>query len=400
MINKFFLSAVATLAVVLAGSASTSSSTCDSCGAAACVSAGNCCCAASSPCKITQAPFGKTRDGKRVDIYTLRNLNGVEARICNYGGILVSFKAPDRNGHLGDVVLGYDNLDGYLTNSPYFGALIGRYGNRIAKGKFTLDGVTYKLAANNGSNALHGGLKGFDKVVWRAKVIQSDAGPALELTYRSKDGDEGYPGNLKVKAVYTLMSDNGLRLEYTATTDKDTVLNLTQHSYFNLAGHGDVLAHKVFIDADRFTPVDETLIPTGELRPVEETPFDFLEPSAIGARIQQDDRQLKFGMGYDHNFVLNHPMGRLDVIAQVSEPTTGRVLEVLSTEPGLQFYTGNFLDGAITGKGGQVYNSRNAFCMEPQHFPNSPNQSDFPSTALRPGQVYHNTIIFRLSTSK
>ncbi len=398
MINKLFLSAVATLAVALAGNAG--SSTCDSCCAAACVSAGNCCCAASSPCNITRAPFGKTRDGKRVDIYTLRNVNGVEARICNYGGILVSFKAPDRNGHLGDVVLGYDNLDGYLTNSPYFGALIGRYGNRIAKGKFTLDGVTHKLAANNSPNALHGGLKGFDKVVWRAKIIQSDAGPALELTYRSKDGEEGYPGNLKVKAVYTLMSDNGLRLEFTATTDKDTVLNLTQHSYFNLAGHGDVLGHKVFIDADKFTPVDETLIPTGELRPVDETPFDFLEPTAIGARLQQDERQLKFGNGYDHNFVLNHPMGRLDVIAQVSEPTTGRVLEVLSTEPGLQFYTGNFLDGTITGKGGRVYNGRGAFCMEPQHFPNSPNQSDFPSTALRPGQFYHNTIIFRLSTSR
>ncbi len=398
MINKLFLSAVATLAVALAGNAG--SSTCDSCCAAACVSAGNCCCAASSPCNITRAPFGKTRDGKRVDIYTLRNLNGVEARICNFGGILVSFKAPDRNGHLGDVVLGYDNLDGYLTNSPYFGALIGRYGNRIAKGKFTLDGVTHKLAANNSPNALHGGLKGFDKVVWRAKIIQSDAGPALELTYRSKDGEEGYPGNLKVKAVYTLMSDKGLRLEFTATTDKDTVLNLTQHSYFNLAGHGDVLGHKVFIDADKFTPVDETLIPTGELRPVDETPFDFLEPTAIGARLQQDERQLKFGNGYDHNFVLNHPMGRLDVIAQVSEPTTGRVLEVLSTEPGLQFYTGNHLDRPVTGKGGQVYNFRNAFCMEPQHYPNSPNQSDFPPVVLKPGQVYHNTIIFRLSVAK
>jgi aldose 1-epimerase len=400
MINKLLLSAVATLAVVLAGSASASSSTCDCCCAAACVSADGNCCADFSPCKITRVPFGKTRDGKRVDIYTLRNLNGVEARICNYGGILVSFKAPDRDGHLGDVVLGYDNLDGYLTNSPYFGALIGRYGNRIAGGKFTLDDVAYHLATNDFPNALHGGFIGFDKVVWRAEVIQSDAGPALELTYRSKDGEEGYPGNLQVKAVYTLMPDNGLRLEYTATTDKDTVLNLTQHSYFNLAGHGDVLRHTVFIDADRFTPVDETLIPTGALRPVEETPFDFLEPTAIGARIQQDDRQLKFGKGYDHNFVLNHPMGRLDVIAQVCEPATGRVLEVLSTEPGLQFYTGNLLDGTITGKGGQVYNCRDAFVMEPQHFPNSPNQSDFPSTALRPGQVYRNTIIFRLSTSK
>jgi aldose 1-epimerase len=400
MMNKLFLPAVAALAVALAGCSSTGSSTCDSCGAAAGVSASNCCCAAIPPVKISQARFGKTPDGKRVDIFTLRNVNGVEARICNYGGILVSLKAPDRNGHLGDVVLGYDNLNGYLTKSPYFGALIGRYGNRIAGGKFTLDDVTYKLAANDHPNALHGGIKGFDKVVWRAKVIQSDAGPALELTYRSKDGEEGYPGNLQVKAVYTLMPDNGLRLEYTATTDKDTVLNLTQHSYFNLAGGGDILGHKVFIDADKFTPVDETLIPTGELRPVEGTPFDFLEPSDIGARIQQDDRQLKFGKGYDHNFVLNHPRGQVDVIAQVSEPTTGRVLEVLSTEPGLQFYSGNFLDGTITGKGGQIYRFRSGFCMEPQHFPNSPNQSDFPSTALRPGQVYRNTIIFRLSTSK
>ena len=298
------------------------------------------------------------------------------------------------------MVLGYDNLDGYLTNSPFFGALIGRYGNRIAKGKFTLDGVNYNLATNNYPNALHGGLKGFDKVVWRAQIIQGDAGPALELTYLSKDGEEGYPGNLNVKAVYTLMSDNGLRLEYTATTDKDTVINLTQHSYFNLAGSGDILRQIVFIDADRFTPVDATLIPTGELRPVEGTPFDFLEPSAIGARIQQDEQQLKFGSGYDHNFVLNHPMGELDVIAQISDPASGRVLEVLSTEPGLQFYSGNFLDGTIKGKYGQVYQGRAAFAVEPQHFPNSPNQWDFPSTALRPGRIYHNTIIFRLSASR
>jgi aldose 1-epimerase len=383
MMNKLFLSVGAVLAVALGASASS-----------------DCCCTGSATCIISKARFGKTLDGKRVDIYTLHSINGVEARICNYGGILVSFKVPDREGHMGDIVLGYDSLDGYLTNSPYFGAMIGRYGNRIANGKFTLDDVNYTLAVNNGPNALHGGLKGFDKKVWRAKIIRSEDGPSLELTYRSKNGEEGYPGNLNVKAVYTLMPDNGLRLEYTATTDKDTVLNLTQHSYFNLAGQGDVLGHKVFIDADKFTPVDETLIPTGELRPVEGTPFDFREPTAIGARIQKDDKQLKFGNGYDHNYVLNHPKGRLDVIAQVTEPTTGRVLEVLSTEPGLQFYTGNFLDGSITGKGGRVYDFRNAFCMEPQHFPNSPNQSDFPPVVLRPGQVYKNTIIFRPSTSK
>lgn len=391
MTNKLFLSAVAALAVALAGNAA--SSDCDSCAAGSCG-------LASLPCKITVAPFGKTKEGTRVDIYTLRNLNGVEARICTYGGIIVSLKAPDRDGHLADVVLGFDNLDGYLTNSPFFGALIGRYGNRIAGGEFALDGVTYHLPVNDGPNTLHGGLKGFDKVVWRGKIIQSAAGPALELTYLSKDGEEGFPGNLSVKVVYTLMSDNGLRIDYTATTDKDTVLNLTQHTYFNLAGHGDVLRHKVFIDADTFTPVDETLIPTDELRPVEGTAFDFLEPTAIGARINQDDKQLKFGKGYDHNYVLNHPMGHLDVVAQVSEPATGRVLEVLTTEPGLQFYTGNHIDKPIVGKGGQVYDFRGAFCMEAQHYPNSPNQPDFPSTALRPGQVYHNTIIFRLSTTK
>jgi aldose 1-epimerase len=235
-------------------------------------------------------------------------------------------------------------------------------------------------------------------VVWHGQVIQTDDGPALELTYRSKDGEEGFPGTLDVKAVYTLTSNNGLRLQYTATTDKDTVLNLTQHTYFNLAGHGDVLGYKLFIDADKYTPTDETLIPTGELRPVKGTPFDFRQPTLIGSRINADDKQLKFGLGYDHNFVLNHPMGHLDVVARVSDPATGRVLEVLTTEPGLQFYTGNHIDHPITGKYGQIYNFRGAFCLEAQHFPNSPNQSDFPSTALRPGQVYHNTIIFRFST--
>jgi aldose 1-epimerase len=388
MITNIFLPAVAIAAVLLTGCATTTNSKSDSC-----------CCSGSS-CKVAKEPFGKTLDGKPVDIYTLSNTNGVEARICNYGGIVVSLKCPDKDGHIGDVVLGYDNLDGYLTNSPYFGAMIGRYGNRIAKGHFTLDGVTYTLAVNNGPNALHGGLKGFDKKVWAARVLPCDDGPSLELTYTSKDGEEGYPGTLKVTAVYTLLSDNGLRLEYTATTDKDTVLNLTQHSYFNLAGKGDVLGHKVFIDADKFTPVDETLIPTAEIRDVAGTPFDFRKSTAIGDRIGQDDKQLKYGNGYDHNYVLKHKMGHLDIIARVTEPTTGRVLEVLSTEPGLQFYSGNFLDGSNVGKGGQVYQFRNAFCMEPQHYPDSPNQSGFPPVVLRPGQVYHNTIIFRLSVEK
>jgi len=331
-----------------------------------------------------------------VDLYTLRNSKGVEVQICNYGGLVTSFKVPDRNGKMGDVVLGYDNLEGYLKDTPYFGAMIGRYGNRIAKGKFTLDGQTYTLATNNGPNALHGGIKGFDKIVWQAKSMATADGPALELTYLSKDGEEGFPGNLSVTAVYTLMEDNGLRLQYTATTDKDTVVNLTQHSYFNLAGKGDVLNHVVMINADKFTPVDSTLIPTGELRPVEGTPFDFRKPTAIGARINQNDEQLKFGNGYDHNWVLNHQMGNLDVIARVTEPTSGRFLEVLSTEPGLQFYTGNFLNGKITGKGGWVYQFRNAFCMEPQHFPDSPNHPEFPSVVLKPGQTYKNTIVFRL----
>lgn len=347
---------------------------------------------------ILKAFFGKTPDGIPVDLYTLRNPNGVEAKISNYGGIVTSFTVPDRNGRMGDVVHGYDNLEGYLAKSPYFGALIGRYGNRIARGKFTLDGVTYTLAINNPPNTLHGGLKGFDKQVWLARATDSPAGPSLELTYLSKDGEEGFPGNLQVKAVYTLAPDNGLRLDYTATTDKKTVVNLTLHPYFNLAGKGDILGHQVFIDADRITPTDNTSIPTGQLKSVAGTPFDFRRPTAIGARIAQDDEQLKFGRGYDHNFVLNHQQGRLDLIARVSEPTTGRVLEVLSTEPGVQFYTGNFLDGTITGKGGRVYQQRSAFCLEPQHFPDSPNRPEFPTVVLQHGQTYHSTTIYRVTT--
>jgi aldose 1-epimerase len=346
---------------------------------------------------ISQVLFGKTPDGAPVDIYTLRNAAGVEARICNYGGIIVSLKAPDRAGHLSDVVLGCDHLDDYLANNPFFGALVGRFGNRIAKAKFSLDGVTYSLAANNGPNALHGGLKGFDKVLWQATRTAAAPEPTLELNYLSKDGEEGYPGNLNVKAVYSLTAENALRLDFTATTDKSTIINLTQHTYFNLAGKGDILGHQVQIDADRFTPVDSALIPTGELWPVAGTPLDFRQPAAIGARIEQDDPQLKRGNGYDHNFVLNHPMGRLDVVARVSEPATGRVLEVLTTEPGLQLYTGNFLDGSIRGKGGQTYPRHSGFCLEAQHFPDSPNQPAFPTVVLKPGAVFRNTIVFRLS---
>jgi len=344
---------------------------------------------------ISRSPFGHTLEGAPVDLYTLRNPGGIEARICNYGGIVVSLKTPDRDGHLDDVVLGFDQLDGYLGLNPYFGALVGRICNRVAKATFTLEGATHTLAANNGPNALHGGRKGFDKMVWQATLTGTAAAPALELHFLSKDGEEGYPGNLLVKAAYGLTADHGLRLDFTATTDKSTVLNLTQHSYFNLAGKGDILGHRVQIDADRFTPVDSSLIPIGELRTVAGTPFDFRRPTAIGARIEQDDEQLQRGRGYDHNFVLNHPMGRLDVIARVSDPVTGRVLEVLTTQPGVQLYSGNFLDGTIKGKGGQVYHQRSGFCLEAQHFPDSPNHPEFPSVMLRPGEVYRNTVIFR-----
>ncbi|MCX7886989.1 MAG: galactose mutarotase [Verrucomicrobiae bacterium] len=349
---------------------------------------------------ITQQPFGTTKDGRPVFLYTLRNTNGLTARITNYGGIVVSLLAPDRNGQFADVVLGYDHLGGYLENSPYFGCIVGRYANRIAKGKFTLDGKEYTLATNDGQNALHGGLVGFDKVLWKARPFESPNGPSLELTYHSKDGEEGYPGNLHVKAIYTLTTDNGLRLDITATTDKPTIVNLTQHSYFNLAGqgNGDILAHEVVINADAFTPVDETLIPTGEIRPVKGTPFDFTRPHTIGERINLPDQQLKFGRGYDHNWVLNKTSDKqLSLAATVWEPKSGRLLEVWTTEPGLQFYTGNFLDGSITGKNGKVYHHRYGFCMEPQRFPDSPNKPLFPSAVLRPGDTYSHTIIYRFT---
>jgi len=348
--------------------------------------------------QVSRKPFGTTKNGIAVDLFTLRNKNGAEAKISNYGGLVVSLKVPDRTGKLGDVVLGYDTLDGYLKETPYFGALIGRYGNRIAKGKFTLDGNQYTLATNNYPNALHGGVKGFDKVVWTPKIIAGADGPGLQLEYVSKDGEEGYPGTLSVTAVYTLTSDNALKLAYTAITDKDTVVNLTHHSYFNLAGKGDILGHVVMIPASRYTPVDSTLIPTGDLADVTGTPFDFRTATAIGARIKQDNEQLKFGGGYDHNWVLDKAMDQYGLAARVYEPTTGRVMEVFSTEPGLQFYSGNFLDSKITGKGGWVYKFRNGFCMEPQHYPDSPNQPNFPSVVLKPGQIYRNTIVYRFAT--
>jgi len=354
---------------------------------------------ASGQAKMTKESFGKTSDGQNVDIYTLTNSGGAEVKITNYGGIVTSLKVPDRNGKLDDIVLGFDNLDAYLKGHPYFGAIIGRYGNRIAKGRFTLHGLEYKLAVNNGENHLHGGIKGFDKVVWKAKPRTLANGAALELTYLSKDGEEGYPGNLSVKVVYTLTNANALKIDYSATTDKDTVVNLTHHSYFNLAGqgNGDILNHRLFVNAARFTPTDAGSIPTGELRSVRGTPFDFTRAITIGARINQDYEQLKFGKGYDHNFVLNGKIGILRPVARVSESTSGRVMEVWTTEPGMQLYTGNFLDSALTGKDGKVYQQRYGFCLETQHYPDSPNKPKFPTTVLRKGGRYHTITIYEFS---
>jgi len=351
----------------------------------------------------TKKPFGKTPDGQPVDLFVLTNKGGAEASITNYGGAVVSLKVPDRNGKLVDVVLGYDTLDGYVNDKAYLGAIVGRYGNRIAHAQFVLDGKTYALAKNNGDNSLHGGIKGFNKAVWTAKTFSAKDGQSVELSYLSKDGEEGFPGNLKVTVTYTLTDANALRIEYSATTDKKTVVNLTNHSYFNLAGQGsgDILGHLLTIEADQFTPVDSGLIPTGELRDVMGTPFDFRKPTAIGARINQDDEQLKLGGGYDHNFVLRMPMDRGEYLAaRVLEPASGRVLEVWTTEPGVQFYTGNFLDGKTPGKAGHTYPKRSAFCLETQHFPDSPNQPKFPSVVLNPGERYHTITTYKFSTEK
>ncbi|MGH9433281.1 MAG: aldose epimerase family protein [Terriglobia bacterium] len=351
---------------------------------------------------IKRSVFGKMPDGQVVSLYTLTNRNGMKAGITNYGGRVVSIVVPDRRGNFADVVLGYDNLDGYLSkNDPFFGAIVGRYANRIAQGRFKLEGAEYHLPINDGPNSLHGGPEGFDKKIWKAEEL-SQIHPALALTYLSKNGEEGYPGDLSVKIVYTLTDANELRIDYHATTDKDTVLNLSNHSYFNLAGqgNGNILKHLMMIKADKFTPVAATLIPTGELRSVAGTPFDFRQPTPIGARINEDNQQLKYCHGYDMNFVLNRKGSGLELAARAVDPESGRVLEVLTTQPGLQFYTGNFLDGTIRGKGGKVYGHRDAFCLETQHFPDSPNHPNFPSTELKPGQTFHQVTVFKFSTSK
>ena len=343
--------------------------------------------------KIASKKFGVMPTGEEVQIFTLSNDHGVAVRIINYGGIIVAVNAPDRDGKLGDVVLGHDLLEGYLNRSRYFGALVGRYANRIARGRFHLNGVEYQLASNNGPNHLHGGQRGFDKVVWHATANDD----ALQLTYLSRDGEEGYPGNVNVMVNYCLTDANELRIEYFASTDQDTIINLTNHSYFNLATTGTVLDHEVTIHADAFTPIDETLIPTGELRTVAGTPMDFNSPTTIGARIKVDDQQLRNAGGYDHNFVLHTSDEKLRTVAEVYEPETGRVLTVSTTQPGLQFYSGNFLNGSIVGKNGRAYIKHSGFCLETQHFPDSPNHPNFPSTVLRPGEQYHHVTVFKFS---
>jgi aldose 1-epimerase len=351
--------------------------------------------------RVEKQPFGKTADGLSVDAYTLTNKNGAKVKIITYGARVVSIEVRDGEGKLGDVALGYDDIQGYEKDSSYLGPIVGRYGNRIAKGRFMLDGQTYTLAQNNNGNHLHGGLRGFDKVVWTGQGSVVAGAARLKLTYLSKDQEEGYPGNLSVTVIYTWTNRNELRIEYSAQTDKATVLNLTNHAYFNLAGAGvgDILNHEMRINALRFTPTDETSIPTGELRSVKGTPLDFTSAQPIGARIEDRYEQLISGSGYDHNFVLNKPAGKLGLAAEVYESTSGRVLRVYTTEPGVQFYSGNFLSGA-SGKQGLTYPRRSGFCLETQHFPDSPNKPKFPSTVLRPGGRYTQTTIYQFSVRK
>jgi aldose 1-epimerase len=347
---------------------------------------------------VTSQPFG-TQGGRPVQLFTLTNSHGVEVKAMNYGGIIVSIRVPDRKGQFADIVLGHETMEGYVPNPPYIGAIVGRYANRIAGGTFNLDGKTYNLPKNDGPNTLHGGTdKTFNKVVWDGEALKDKAGVAF--TYVSKDGDDGFPGNAKIKVTYTLNDDNELAIDYEATTDKTTVVNLSQHSYFNLAGEGtgDILNHEIMINADRFTPVDKNLIPTGELRPVKGTPLDFSTQTKVGARIDDTYDQMVLAHGYDHNWVINRKGDGLTLAARVYEPTSGRVMEVSTTQPGVQFYTGNFLDGTVTGKHGHVYKRRFGLCLETQHFPDSPNHPDFPTTTLKPGETFKSKTVFKFST--
>jgi len=360
--------------------------------------------ATASVSSVTMTTFGHLKDGREATLYSLVNANGVRADVTNYGAIIVRLFTPDRAGRMDDIVLGYNSVEEYVKATPYFGAVVGRYGNRIAHGQFSLDGQTYTLAKNDKPGGipchLHGGLTGFDKVLWSAEPVLVDNIPAIKLRYQSKDGEEGYPGNLDLTVTYTLGNDNALKIDYLATTDKATPVNVTQHSYFNLKGEGrgDILDHVLTIKASRTTPVDAGLIPTGKFASVAGTPFDFTSPHAIGERVSaSSDEQLKFGGGYDHNWVLDHQTGDMALAATVFEPTTGRTLEVWTQEPGLQFYCGNFLDGSNIGKSGKPYHFRNGFCLETQHYPDSPNQPNFPSTILRPGAQYRTSTIYKFS---
>jgi len=346
---------------------------------------------------VSVRTYGKVPQGQ-ARLFTLRNAGGMEVDLTNYGGIITSIRVPDRNGKVGEVTLGFDSLGGYLAENPYFGAFVGRYGNRIAGGRFSVDDKNYELTRNNGDNALHGGPQGFHRQLYTAEVTDNERGSrGVALQRTSPDGEEGYPGNLDVTVRYLLNDDNELRIEYAATTDAPTVVNLTNHTYFNLGSNATILDHELMIDAPAFTPVDDGLIPTGELRDVAGTPFDFREPTAIGARIEEDNRQLMRGQGYDHNWVLARGGDGLKQVATLYAPGTGRVMEVLTTEPGLQFYSGNFLDGTLTGRNGTAYGLRAGLCLETQHFPDSPNQPDFPTTELRPGEKYTSATVYRFS---
>jgi len=346
--------------------------------------------------RVQKELFSNTADGREVELYTLVNVNDVKIRIITYGAIVVSLEVPDRYGKLADITLGYDTFPEYLKESPYFGAIVGRYGNRIGNGKFILNGVEYQLAKNNGENHLHGGIIGFDKVIWDAKPFEQDFVAGIKLSYFSKDGEEGYPGNLSSNVTYTLTDNDELVIDYQAKTDKATPINLTHHSYFNLAGQGerDILGHELMLNAENYTPVDEGLIPTGEIRSVKNSSMDFTIPKTIGKEINQVEG------GYDHNYVITNGKGTLVLAARVYEPSSGRIMEVYTTEPGIQFYSGNFLDGSITGKTGKVYHKHYGFCLETQHFPDSPNQPQFPSVTLNPGEVYTHKTVFKFLTDK